>query len=123
MARRRSCKQAGVLVLLMMVAGLGCARTPALLDLSSPDPALDQRKIARFYSQEAAKLRQTSEEMSARAIAYERLFGPESDWVTGARLLAQSYEEAAKEAERTAGKHLGLARGERPALFAGPEVR
>jgi hypothetical protein len=41
-------------------------------------------------------------------VVYERLFGPESEWVTGARLLAQYYEEAAHEAEQLARRHLKL---------------
>lgn len=121
MPRRGNCKRACLLVLLMMGAGPGC--TPVQLDLNSSDPAQDQRKITHFYSQQAAKLRRSSEELSERALVYERLFGPESDWVTGARLLAQSYEEAAKEAERRAGKHQRLAGGEHAALLTVPEGR
>jgi len=82
--------------------------------LTTYDANQDQRTIAEFYSQEAARLRQKSEEMSIRIAVYERLFGPDSDWVAGTRLLAQSYEEAAKEHERMAGKHLGVSSGRRP---------
>lgn len=92
----------------------GCTRPGAELDLTAYDQTQDQRKIAQYYSQEAARLQQKSEEMSARTVVYERLFGPDSDWVAGTRLLAQSYEEAAKEHERIAGTHLGLVGGRRP---------
>ena len=73
------------------------------------DPSQDQWKIAEFYSREATSLRQKAEELFARTLVYERLFGSNSDWVAGTRLLAQSYEEAAREHERLADKHFGLA--------------
>lgn len=62
-------------------------------------------KIARFYSHEAAMLREKAELLKARAVLYAGLFGAESEWVTGTRLLAEFYEDAAKERERLAGIH------------------
>ena len=50
------------------------------LNLSSYDLAQDQRKIAEYYTQEAAWLREKSEAMSMRAAIYELLFGRNSDW-------------------------------------------
>jgi len=97
-----------LLLALGIVVLLGCAATRPELDLTDYGPAQDHRKIAAYYSHEAAKLRQVSEEMSVRIHVYEQLFGPTSDWVAGARLLAQSYENAAKEYERMARKHLEL---------------
>ncbi|QPD03000.1 MAG: hypothetical protein Nkreftii_000774 [Candidatus Nitrospira kreftii] len=99
-------------VVLLLVLGLaimiGCT-SPATkdeLELTTYDPAQDHQKIAAYYNHEAAKLRQAAEEMSVRITVYERLFGPTSDWVTGTRLLAQSYEDAAQEYERKARIHL-----------------
>ena len=89
----------------------GCAGPATELDLSAQDSRQDQRKIAQYHRHEAARLRQQSEELSVRVSVYERLFGPDSDWVAGTRLLAQSYEEAAKEHERIAGTHAGLVGG------------
>ena len=43
-----------------------------------------------------------------RVAVYERLFGPQSDWVEGTRLLAESYEAAAQEQERIAARHQRL---------------
>lgn len=88
----------------------GCMTVAAKeeLDLRAYDPVQDHRKIAAYYSREATKLRQTSEEMSVRIAVYERLFGPASDWVSGTRLLAQSYQDAAREHELRAQEHLDL---------------
>ena len=52
--------------------------------------------------------RQQAEELTHRAMVYEGLFGRESEWVTGTRLLAQFYEEAAHEEEQLANRHLEL---------------
>jgi len=98
----------------MVVAALtllpSCSHAKTELDLTAYDRAQDQNKIAGFYSQEAARLRQMAQDLDRRTIVYERLFGPESDWVAGARLLARSYEDAAQDHERTAEQHLSLIR-------------
>lgn len=93
------------------------------LELTTHDPAQDHQKIAAYYIHEAAKLRQASEVMSVRITVYERLFGPTSDWANGARLLAQSYEDAATEYERKAREHLDLLHVSRPSSVARPEPR
>jgi hypothetical protein len=93
----------------MIVAGLSCTPTPAPLDLTSQDPSQDQRKIASFHSREALLFQLKAEELSQQAAAYERLFGPESEWVVGARLLVEFYRDAAKEQEYLASWHLGIA--------------
>lgn len=72
------------------------------------DQSQDQRKIAAYYVLEAARLQQKAEELADRAAAYELLFGLDSDWVRGTRLLAQFYKETAKEQERMANQHLNL---------------
>jgi len=89
------------------------------LDLSSMDPSQDQWRIAEYYSREATRHRQKAQELYARTLIYERLFGANSEWVSGTRLLAQSYEDAAIEHERSAHMHLELAGGHR-APRAGP---
>jgi hypothetical protein len=76
--------------------------------MSTLDPDQDHRKIAAYYRHEAVVSRQKAEESTHRAGVYERLFGRESEWVTGTRLLAQFYEEAAREQERLARRHLEL---------------
>ncbi|MGQ0695940.1 MAG: hypothetical protein ACT4OL_10245 [Nitrospiraceae bacterium] len=67
-----------------------------------------QSQIAQLYSQEAAMLRGKAELLKRRAELYAGLFGAESEWVTGTRLLAEFYEDVAKERERLAGVHADL---------------
>ncbi|WP_447980532.1 hypothetical protein [Candidatus Nitrospira bockiana] len=88
-----------------------CAGSGPPFDLTSLDPGQDQPMIAEHYRQHAIRFRQKAEDLHDRVRVYERLFGPSSDWVTGTRLLAQSYEEAAQEHERLARKHAELGRG------------
>lgn len=100
-----------VLLLTLGLASISGCMTPTVkeeLELTTHDPTQDHRKIAAYYHHEAGKLRQASEEMSVRITVYERLFGPTSDWANGARLLTQSYEDAATEYERKAHEHLEL---------------
>jgi hypothetical protein len=102
-----------VLILLFSVLLiLGCTRSPtAVLDPVSRDPGQDHWAIASYYTRQAAASRQQAEEMTNQAAVYERLFGRESDWVAGTRLLVQFYEETAREQDRLADLHLELARG------------
>lgn len=88
----------------------GCGNTATVLDLNTDDPKQDQSKIAGFYAHQAMRLRQMAQDHFHRVAVYERLFGPESDWVEGTRLLAQSYEAAAQEQERIAARHQELVR-------------
>lgn len=96
------------LVLAQACLLLSCAKPATELDLLAYDRNQDQNKIAEFYSQEAARLRLTARDLEHRAVVYERLFGSSSDWVEGTRLLAQSYDDAARDHERTAEEHLAV---------------
>jgi hypothetical protein len=90
----------------------GCLRGPtAVLDPGSRNPGQDHWAIAAYYSRQAAESRQQAEALTGSIVAYERLFGPESDWVTGTRFLVQFYEDAAREQDRHAELHLELAGG------------
>lgn len=93
---------------IIVMSGCTTSTTKEEIELTTYNPAQDHQKIAAYYNREAATLRQASEEMAVRITVYERLFGPTSDWVTGTRLLGESYEDAAKEYERKARKHLEL---------------
>jgi hypothetical protein len=97
-----------------LIASTSCARARAPLALDSQDPSHDARQIAAYYVQEAMALHRKAEDVSEQAAAYERLFGRDSEWATGARLLAQYYEEEAKEKHRMAGRYLGTAGGRAP---------
>ena len=93
----------------LQLAGCLDARVPLELSMLEPSPA--QARIAEYHFQEAAKMRQKSEEQLERARLYEGLFGAESDWVAGSRLLARSYEEEARSHEDQGRKHLRLVDG------------
>lgn len=103
----------GRVMLLELCVLSGCGTPATELDLRTNDPRQDQGKIAAFHVHEAARLRQMAQDQLHRAVVYERLFGQDSDWVKGARLLAQSYADAADEQARTAERHQGVARGGR----------
>jgi hypothetical protein len=98
----------------LVMSSCTTSTTKKELELTSVHPADDHRKIATYYSQEAVRLRQVSEDLTVRIDVYERLFGDTSDWVSGTRLLGQSYQEAAKEFERKANIHLELIPESRP---------
>jgi len=114
-----------VLVLLLGVLLLsGCYRGHGgPLDATSLDPDQDQWKLATYYSREAAVSRQKAQELTNRAAVYEQLFGRDSEWVTGTRLLAQFYNETGQEQERRAEMHLDLARHRASAQSARPAGR
>jgi hypothetical protein len=88
----------------------GCAAPDRGFDLTTFNTSSDQQLIARYYQQEALRHRQQAEELDVRAEMYERMFGPQSDWVSGTRLLAQSYRLAADDRERLAHEHLDSGR-------------
>ena len=102
----RTLRRAVLLLTLGMALAWGCSDTGKELTLASYSPAVDQRRIVEYYLQEAARLRQQAEALDARIEMYERMFGPASDWVSGTRLLADSYRHAADERDRLAKEHL-----------------
>jgi hypothetical protein len=86
----------------------GCNHFGSAFELSDMDPGQDQWKIAQYYERGATLLLQKAEDLKGQMSVYEGLFGSDSEWVTGTRLLARSYEEAAREQERMAEKHRAL---------------
>lgn len=121
--RRCTCNPAMVLLLPLAFATVGCVRTAAPLDLTSTDLNYDQNKIAGYYSREAVFFRLKAQELAQRVLVYEGLFGTDSEWVKGARLLEQYYEDAAQEQDRLARQHLGLdGHEQRPARQVRPAI-
>lgn len=92
-------------------AAMSCTALEAPRDLVTMDPEQDQGRIAAYYVLDAARLRQKAQELTDRAAAYELLFGRESDWARGTRLLAKFYEDTAMEQEREANRHMNLSLG------------
>lgn len=100
----------GVLIVLCSLAAAGCAQPVVMIDMTSFDPSQDQMAIAGYYRGEAMVLREKAAALAESAVRYERLFGPQSDWVSGALQLSQYYAAAAQELERLTEAHAEVAR-------------
>ena len=99
------------LIVLCMLAAVGCApQHVETIEMTSFDPSQDQAAIVGYYRDEAMDLREKAAEHAESAIRYERLFGPQSDWVSGARQLSQYYAAAAQDLERLVEAHAEVAR-------------
>jgi hypothetical protein len=85
------------------------------MEMISYDSAHDQQAIAGYYRNQANVMREKANAQITAAARYEGLFGPDDDLVSGARLLADYYEQTAKELERVAEAHAAVDRtGQRP---------
>jgi hypothetical protein len=100
----------GHLTLLCLFAAVGCAQTGETIDMTSVDPLQDQMTIAGYYRGQAMDLREKSASLAESTVRYERLFGPQSDWVMGTKQLSQYYAIAAQDLERRAEAHSEIAR-------------
>jgi len=92
----------GVLILLCSLVAAGCAQSVAKIDTTSFGPSQDQMAIAGYYRDQAMVLKEKADAIAESAVRYEHLFGPESDWVSGARQLSRYYAVAAQDLERRA---------------------
>lgn len=99
-----------VLILLCSLAAAGCAQPVETIDMTSFDPAQDQMAIVGYYRGQAMDMREKAASLAESAARYEQLFGPQSDWVGGARQLSQYYAAVAQEQERLAAAHAEVAR-------------
>lgn len=103
-------KIATFLLIASLLFAAGCNRgLSTQLDVDSPNSSQDHLKIASYYSRQAVLSRQKAAEQANRALIYEQVFGHDSDWVAGAQMLTQFYEDAAREQDRQASLHLELA--------------
>lgn len=100
----------GVLIVLCLLAAAGCAKPVAKIDTTSFGPSQDQMTIAGYYRDQAMVLREKAGAIAESAARYERLFGAESDWVSGARQLSEYYAVAAHDLERLADAYADAAR-------------
>jgi hypothetical protein len=99
-----------VLILLCLLTAAGCAQPIEINDMTSLDPSQDQSTIAGYYRDGAMDMRKKAASLAESAVRYEHLFGPQSDWVSGARRLSQYYAAMAQEQERLAEAHAEVAR-------------
>jgi hypothetical protein len=100
----------GVLFLLCSLAAGGCA-PQHVEEMNSFNPSENQAAIVGYYRDQVKYLREKAAEHAESAVRYERLFGPESDWVSGAKQLSQYYAAAAQDMERLVEAHEEVARG------------
>ena len=98
-----------VLIVLCALAAAGCAQPVETIELTSFDSSQDQAAIVSYYREEAMNLREQAARYAESAVRYEHLFGPQSDWVSGARKLSEYYAESAQEVERLAEAHAKIA--------------
>lgn len=103
----------GVLILLGSFAAAGCAQ-PVKVDTTTFGPSQDQMTIAGYYRSEGMVLKEKAALIAESAVRYEQLFGPQSDWVSGARQLSQYYAVAAQDLERRAQAYEESARTGKP---------
>jgi hypothetical protein len=95
-----------VLIALCSLAAAGCAPSSVeTIEMTSFDPSQDQSAIVGYYREEAMNLREQAARYAESAVRYEHLFGPQSDWVSGAKKLSQYYDESAQELERLVEAH------------------
>jgi hypothetical protein len=99
----------GALIVLCSLIVAGCAQ-PEVIDMTSFDPSQDQTAIVGYYRGQAMDLREKAAALAESVVRYERLFGPQSDWVSGAQQLSQYYAAAAQDLERQAEAHAEVAR-------------
>jgi hypothetical protein len=100
----------GVLIVVCLLAAAGCAQPVETIDMTSFDPSQDQMVIVGYYRGQAMDLKEKAAAIAEGAVRYEHLFGPQSDWVSGARKLSQYYAAAAQDLERLAEAHAEVAR-------------
>ena len=100
----------GILILLCSLAAVGCAQPVETIGTTSVDQLQDQMAIAGYYRAEATVLKEKAAAIAESAVRYEQLFGPQSDWVSGARQLSQYYAVAAQDLERRADAYAEAAR-------------
>ena len=100
----------GILILLCSLAAAGCAQPVETIGTASVDQLQDQMAIAGNYRAEAMVLKEKAAAVAESAVRYERLFGPQSDWVSGAQQLSQYYAVAAQDLEHRADAYAEAAR-------------
>lgn len=103
----------GRLMVLCVLVTAGCAQPAETIDRTSLDLSQDQMAIAGYYRAEAMALEEKAAAIAESAVRYEQLFGPQSDWVSGARQLSQYYAVAAQDLERRAEAYAEAARTRR----------
>ena len=96
-----STRPAAIVLLTLLATACASAQRPDNTVMESPGV---QDAGVLQYQREAQLYRDKSAALIERAALYERIFGPQSDWVTGTRMLAAFYEDEARDRERQAAR-------------------
>ena len=100
-------------ILFLVFALTGCFSSGEKVDITSFSPSEEQQELAGYYRDQAMMLKEKAAMIAESAVRYQRLFGPQSDWVSGAQQLSQYYAIAAQDLERRADEHDQAARTKR----------
>jgi len=76
--------------------------------LNNLDPSQDQKFIVKQYLTQAVHMVQKAQDLRRKADRYAQLFGPDSEWVTSAKMLEEFYINEAYDREKLAARHVGL---------------
>lgn len=95
-------------LLIGMLAKLGCHGTSPLINLHNSAPYPDPQFMVTQYDRQAVFMVKYAQDVNLKARRYARLFGPDSNWVTIAKLLEKYYEKESLDQERLAILHAEL---------------
>ncbi|HZS10645.1 MAG TPA: hypothetical protein VFA38_00250 [Nitrospirales bacterium] len=96
-----SIRPAAIVLITLLVMACASSQPPDRAMMESPGV---QDAGVLQYQREAQLYRDKSVALIERAALYERIFGPQSDWVIGTRMLAAFYEDEARDRERLAAR-------------------
>jgi hypothetical protein len=94
-----------LLVVACAVVFQSCSANPTVLDFYTIQTPEERRAASEYFQNQAVRFRQQANEMAERAETYRQLFGEDSEWVNGTRLLSEYYEREAQERERRAAQY------------------
>ena len=100
----------GVLILLFRLPLPAARSLLTKIDTTSFGPSQDQHGHCRLLPRPGDGPEGEGRLIAESAVRYEHLFGPQSDWVSGALQLSQYYAVAAQDLERRAEAHADAAR-------------
>ncbi|GJL55596.1 MAG: hypothetical protein NPIRA02_27280 [Nitrospirales bacterium] len=98
-----------IMLFILIMVSIGCQKSTVPINLNNFDPSQDQRFIIKQYLNQAVHMVQKAQDLRRKSERYAQLFGPESEWVTSAKMLEAFYINEAYDREKLAAQHVGLA--------------
>ena len=87
------------ILLIGILVSVGCQGTNSLINLHDSTPSPDSQFIVAQYYRQAVFMVKNAEDLSLKAKRYAQLFGPDSQWVTSAKILEKYYENESLDQE------------------------